>query len=143
MSYFVSEVQTQHYVKHDYKWKTQWEESSQYPLVSKEKSSTGASAGSVMGLLLDKRQEENWPTEDEIGWMVSLTQWVWVWASSRNWWWTGKHVMLQFIGSQRVGHNWVTELSWTYWLSQPLKILNHHPIMSLCCAPKAKLSSRK
>ena len=28
------------------------------------------------------------------GWMASLTQWTWVWASSRNWWWTGKPGML-------------------------------------------------
>ena len=37
------------------------------------------------------------------GWMVSLTKWTWVWASSRSWWWTGKHGLLQSIGSQRVG----------------------------------------
>ena len=30
----------------------------------------------------------------------------------RRWWWTGKPGVLQFIGSQRVGHNWVTELNW-------------------------------
>ena len=24
------------------------------------------------------------------GWMVSLTQWTWVWVSSRSWWWTGR-----------------------------------------------------
>ena len=24
------------------------------------------------------------------GWMASLTQWTWVWGSSRHWWWTGK-----------------------------------------------------
>ena len=28
-------------------------------------------------------------------WMASLTQWAWVWASSRNWWWTGKPGVLQ------------------------------------------------
>ena len=27
-------------------------------------------------------------------WMVSLTRWTWVWASSRCWWWTGKPGML-------------------------------------------------
>ena len=37
------------------------------------------------------------------GWMVSLTKWTWVWASSRSWWWTGKHGLLQSTGSQRVG----------------------------------------
>ena len=47
------------------------------------------------------------------GWMASPTQWTWVWASSRSWWWTGRPGMLQFMGSQKVGHNWVngTELN--------------------------------
>ena len=44
------------------------------------------------------------------GWMASLTGCTWVWASSRSWWWTGKPGMLQSMGSQRVRHNWVTEL---------------------------------
>ena len=45
------------------------------------------------------------------GWMASLTQWTWVWASSRRWWRTGKPGMLQSMGSQRVGQNWATELN--------------------------------
>ena len=44
------------------------------------------------------------------GWMASPTQWTWVWASSVNWWWTGKPGVLQSMGWQRVNHNWVTEL---------------------------------
>ena len=44
------------------------------------------------------------------GWMASLTRWTWIWASSGSWWWTGKPGMLQSMGLQRVGHNWVTEL---------------------------------
>ena len=47
------------------------------------------------------------------GWMTSLTQWTWIWASSRSWWWTGKPGMLQSMGLQRVGHDWVIELNWT------------------------------
>ena len=47
------------------------------------------------------------------GWMASLTQWTWVWVDSGSWWWTGRPGVLQFMGSQRVGHNWVTELNWT------------------------------
>ena len=47
------------------------------------------------------------------GWMASLTQWTWVWASSRSWWWTGKPGVLQSMASQIVGRNWVTELDWT------------------------------
>ena len=43
------------------------------------------------------------------GWTASPTQWTWVWASSRRWWRTGKPGMLQSMGRQRVGHEWVTE----------------------------------
>jgi len=32
---------------------------------------------------------------------------------SRSWWWTGRRWVLQFMGSQRVGHDWATELNWT------------------------------
>ena len=46
------------------------------------------------------------------GWMASLTRWAWVWVNSGSWWWTGRPGVLRFMGSQRVGHNWVTELNW-------------------------------
>ena len=45
------------------------------------------------------------------GWMASATQWTWVWVNSGSWWWTGRPGMLWFLGSQRVGHNWATELN--------------------------------
>ena len=44
------------------------------------------------------------------GWMASPTQWIWIWVSSRSWWWTGKPGVLQSMGSQRVGHDWVTDI---------------------------------
>ena len=47
------------------------------------------------------------------GWMASPTQWTWVWVNSGSWWWTGRPRVLRFMGSQRVGHDWATELSWT------------------------------
>ena len=47
------------------------------------------------------------------GWMASLTQWTWVWVRSRSWWWAWRPGVLQSMGSQRVGHNWATELNWT------------------------------
>ena len=46
------------------------------------------------------------------GWMASPTQWTWVWVDSGSWWSTGWPCMLQFMGSQRVRHDWVTELNW-------------------------------
>ena len=46
------------------------------------------------------------------GWMASQTRWVWV--NSGSWWWTGRPGVLRFMGSQRVGHDWATELNWCY-----------------------------
>ena len=46
------------------------------------------------------------------GWMASATQWTWIWVSSGSWWWTGKPGVLQSMGSQRVRHDWATELNW-------------------------------
>ena len=34
-------------------------------------------------------------------------------VNSRSWWWTGRPGMLWFMGLQRIGHDWVTELKWT------------------------------
>ena len=48
------------------------------------------------------------------GWMASLTWWTGVCVNSRSWWWTGRPGVLQFMGSQRVGHNWATELNYVY-----------------------------
>ena len=45
------------------------------------------------------------------GWMASPTQWTWVCVGSGSWWWTGKLGVLQFMGSQRVGQDWETELN--------------------------------
>ena len=46
------------------------------------------------------------------GWMASLTRCTSVWVNSGRWWWTGRSAMLRFMGSQRVGHDWATELNW-------------------------------
>ena len=55
------------------------------------------------------------------GWMASLTQWTWVWVSSRSWWWTGRPGRLQSMGLQRVRHNWATELNLnSLWNLEPI-----------------------
>ena len=54
-------------------------------------------------------------------WMVLLTRWTWVWVDSRNWWWTGRPGMLQYMGLQSL--TWLsdwTELSGTSHLSEHL-----------------------
>ena len=62
----------------------------------------------------DWKQEENGMTEDE---MVGWHHWL---DGYGYWWWTGKTGVLQSMGSQRVGHNWATELNL---VAQPCLIL--------------------
>ena len=59
----------------------------------------------------DWRREEKGMTGWD-GWTASPTQWTWVWVGSGSWWWTGRPGVLQSMGSQRVGHDWATELNW-------------------------------
>ena len=65
----------------------------------------------------DWGQEEKGTTGWD-GWMASLTRWTWVWVNSGSWWWTGRPGVLQFMGLQRVGHDWATDLIWSYFLAQ-------------------------
>ena len=59
------------------------------------------------------------------GWIASPTQWTWVWVNSRRWWWTGRPGMLQSMGLQRVGHDWVTEMTeLLYLFSIPIYLIN-------------------
>ena len=53
-----------------------------------------------------ERDDRGWD-----GWMAPLTQWTWVWVNSGSWWWTGRPGVLRSMGSQRVGHDWATELN--------------------------------
>ena len=52
------------------------------------------------------------------GWMASPTQWTWVRVDSGSWWWTGRPGILRFMGLQKGGHDWVTELNWTWALKE-------------------------
>ena len=67
----------------------------------------------VKPLMLEKieggrRGQRGWDS-----WMALPTQWIWVWINSGSWWWTARPGMLQSMGLQRVGQDWVTELNWT------------------------------
>ena len=48
------------------------------------------------------------------GWMASPSLCTRVWVNSGSWWWTGRPGVLWFMGSQRVGHDWVAKLNWGY-----------------------------
>ena len=52
------------------------------------------------------------PTESVRLIYTSVTRWMWVSVNSWSWWWTGRPGVLRFMGSQRVGHYWATELNW-------------------------------
>ena len=60
------------------------------------------------------------------GWMASLTRWTWFWVNSGSWWWTGRPGVLQFMGSQRLGHNWATELNWKSQMASLQKLTSWH-----------------
>ena len=62
----------------------------------------------------DAGKDWRWEEKGMTGWdawMALPTQWTWVWVNSRSWWWTGRPGMLQSVGSQRVRHDWATELN--------------------------------
>ena len=63
------------------------------------------------------------------GWMISLTRWTWVWVNSGSWWWTGRPGVLRFMGLQRVGHDWGTELNWTE--LSPFNMVSEWPCLRL------------
>ena len=63
----------------------------------------------------DWGQEEREMTR--MTWLDGITDWMHMsWVNSRSWRWTGRPGMLRFMGSQRVGHDWETELNWTNWI---------------------------
>ena len=64
----------------------------------------------MLGKIEDRRKGDDRAWD---GLMALLIRWTWVWASSGSWWWTGKPGELQSMGSQRVGHDWVS--NWTEW----------------------------
>jgi len=65
----------------------------------------------MLGSMKAGGEGPDWGWDD---WMASLTWRIWVWASSRGWWWTGRPGMLQSVGSRRVRHDWATELNWSW-----------------------------
>ena len=71
-------------------------------------------------LMLGKMEGRRWrKCRRWDGWMASLTQWTWLWASSGSWWWTGRPGVLLSMGSQRVRHDCMTELNWPGPRSRP------------------------
>ena len=76
-----------------------------------------------------RRDDRGWD-----GWMASRTRWTWVWVNSGSWWWSGRPGMLRFMGSQRVRHDWATELNWNV-----IHYLWFYSPSLLCCKTKNAL----
>ena len=72
------------------------------------------------------------------GWKASLTLWTWVWVNSGSWWWTRRPGVLRFIGSQRVGHDWVTELNWTKLALNKSKFVIHYTFFNAMLSKTVK-----
>ena len=80
------------------------------------------------------------------GWIVSSTQWTWVWVNPGSWWWTGRPGVLQSVGSPRVGHGWGTELNWMTHLKALFMCWGHWqicPYEILLAVEKAKKRQQK
>ena len=61
---------------------------------------------------IESRRRRGW---QRMRWLGGITtQQAWVWVNSGSWWWTGRPGVLESMGSQRVRHDWVTELNWLY-----------------------------
>ena len=63
-------------------------------------------------LMLGKTEGWRRRGQQRMKWMASPTQWIWVWVNSWSWLWTGRPGVLQSMGSQRVRHDWETEVNW-------------------------------
>ena len=60
---------------------------------------------------IEGRRRSGW---QRMRWLDGITDSVdMVWVGSGSWWWTGSPGVLQFMGSQRIGYDWATELNWT------------------------------
>ena len=76
----------------------------------------------VLGKTEGKGEDRGWD-----GWMVSPTQWTWVWPGSRSWWWTGKPGMPTVHG---IAKSWIRVSAWTKLNCTELK-----KIRALQCLP--------
>ena len=70
------------------------------------------------------------------GWMVSATQWTWVWINSGSWWWTGRPDVLQSMGSELDMTEW---LNWTVTSNSDTRryYVSERSISSVCSSYKS------
>ena len=81
---------------------------------------------------IEGRRRRGW---QRMRWLNGITEWVWVSSGSR--WWTGKPGVLQSVGSQRVRHDWESELNWCTHFIWTLFVSNSS--LPLVCADVASI----
>ena len=72
-----------------------------------------------------------------VGWHHWL--WIWVWVGSGSWWWTGRPGLLWFMGLQRVGHDWATDLNWIFYYSPASSPLSSLSLFTVSQVPRCTL----
>ena len=92
----------------------------------------------MLGKIEGRRRRHNTGWD---GWMASPTEWTWTWVNSWSWWWTGTPGMLQSMGLQRVGHDWVSWTECTCISYTHLFLTGYFTQMAPCCSNYSVLSS--
>ena len=85
-------------------------------------------------LMLGKIEGRRRRGQERMRWLNGITDSMDMsFTSLGSWWWTGKPGVLQSIGSQRVRHNWATELKplqWMFLKDSPDSIEYHYHVRS-------------
>ena len=81
----------------------------------------------MLGGIGGRRRRER----QRMGWLDGITNSMDMsLVNSGSWWWTGRPGVLRIMGSQRVGHNWATELNWDF------KVLYNFIVLILWVVPR-------
>ena len=82
-------------------------------------------------LMLGGFGDRRWRGQQKMRWLDDITDLDIVWVNSGSWWWTGRPGVLWFMGSQRIRHDWVTELNWWVYKCWLQSYLASHPSLFL------------
>ena len=79
-------------------------------------------------LMLGRIESKRRGGRQRVRWL-SLTQWTWVWASSRSWWWTGRPGVLHAVHGVTKSQTRLSD--WIDWLTEYIFETKHDIAMGL------------